>query len=76
MPMHKMTLGVPFYGYGFGPEITSAPNSMSYNKTVEAYSGSESVDEWLTPEGKIFILQWYTDYKGEDWFSKADGLGA
>lgn len=53
MPRHKMTLGVPFYGYGFGPDITSAPNSMSYNKIVEAYSGSESVDEWLTPEGKI-----------------------
>jgi chitinase len=48
----KMTLGVPFYGYGYGPQLTSPAISMSYKKIVDTYPGSENVDEWKMPEGK------------------------
>lgn len=53
IPKEKMTLGVPFYGYGYGPELTSPAISMSYNKIVETFPGSELVDEWNMPDGKI-----------------------
>ena len=49
----KMTLGVPFYGYGYGPELTSPAISMGYKKIVETFKGAENVDEWRMPDGKI-----------------------
>ena len=49
----KMTLGVPFYGYGFGPELTSSAISMNYDEIISAFPGSEIVDEWKMPDGKI-----------------------
>ena len=53
MPKDKMTLGLPFYGYGYGPELTSKAISMSYNKIVETFKGSETVDQWTMPDGMI-----------------------
>jgi GH18 family chitinase len=53
IPGGKMLLGVPFYGYGFGPEISSPVKSMDYNEIVSAFPGSESVDEWKTADGNI-----------------------
>jgi chitinase len=53
IPKEKMTLGVPFYGYGYGPELTSKAISMSYGKIVETFKGSELTDEWTMPDGKI-----------------------
>ncbi|WP_339793506.1 MAG: glycosyl hydrolase family 18 protein [Imperialibacter sp.] len=53
VPKSKMTLGVPFYGYGYGPELTSKAISMSYGKIVESFKGSELKDEWTMPDGKI-----------------------
>lgn len=53
IPKEKMTLGVPFYGYGYGPELTSKAISMSYGKIVETFRGSELTDEWTMPDGKI-----------------------
>jgi chitinase len=53
IPREKMTLGVPFYGYGYGPELTSKAISMSYDKIVETFKGSESADQWTMPDGKI-----------------------
>lgn len=48
----KMTLGVPFYGYGYGPELTSPAISMSYKKIVATFKGAEFADEWKMPDGK------------------------
>lgn len=53
IPPEKMVLGIPFYGYGFGPEITSPVKSMNYNKIVSEFPGSESVDQWKMDDGKI-----------------------
>ncbi|HEY5919012.1 MAG TPA: glycosyl hydrolase family 18 protein [Chryseolinea sp.] len=53
IPKEKLTLGVPFYGYGYGPEITSEAISMNYKQIVETYKGAERVDEWKMPDGKI-----------------------
>lgn len=53
IPKEKMTLGVPFYGYGYGPELTSPAISMSYGDIVSTFSGAEKVDEWRREDGKI-----------------------
>lgn len=53
IPKEKMTLGVPFYGYGYGPALSSPAVSMNYRELVSTYAGSENVDEWLLPGDKI-----------------------
>ncbi len=52
IPREKMVLGVPFYGYGYGPELTSPPVTMTYKDIVAAFPGSEQVDQWTRPDGK------------------------
>jgi chitinase len=51
VPAAKMTLGVPFYGYGYGPELTSKAISMNYQEIVEKFPGAEKTDEWKMPDG-------------------------
>jgi len=49
----KLVLGVPFYGYGFGPEPTSPAVTMTFADIAARFPGSEQVDEWTLPDGKI-----------------------
>jgi chitinase len=53
IPRDKMVLGVPFYGYGFGPELTSPAVTMTYLQITSTFPGSELVDQWNLPGGKI-----------------------
>lgn len=53
IPKEKMTLGVPFYGYGYGPEPTSPAISLNFAEIVSCFRGSEQVDEWKRDDGKI-----------------------
>jgi GH18 family chitinase len=53
IPKEKMVLGVPFYGYGFGPELTSAAISMNYGKILAEFPEAEFADEFKMPGGKI-----------------------
>jgi GH18 family chitinase len=53
VPTEKMTLGVPFYGYGYGPELTSPAISMNFGEIVAAFPGAEEVDQWIRDDGKI-----------------------
>ncbi len=47
VPPAKLTLGVPFYGYGFGPNIQS---DMSYGTIVSTFPNSENQDEITVPD--------------------------
>ena len=53
VPPEKMVLGVPFYGYGFGPENTSPVKSMNYNQIVSKFPGSKYADQWNMDGGMI-----------------------
>src|SRR5262245_10091170 len=53
IPKEKLVLGVPFYGYGFGPELTSPAVTMTFKDIVAAFPGSDEVDQWNRPDGKI-----------------------
>ena len=47
----KLVLGLPFYAYGFGPDIRQ---DMNYGELVSAYPGAEKVDQWELPGKGIF----------------------
>ena len=53
IPKEKMVLGVPFYGYGYGPELTSPAIGMDYNQITTNYPEAQFADEFKMPEGKI-----------------------
>jgi GH18 family chitinase len=53
IPREKMTLGVPFYGYGYDLSLSSPAVSMNYRQIVATFPGAEWVDEWLMPDGKV-----------------------
>ncbi len=38
----KLNLGIPFYGYGFGP---GAPSAISFKEIINKYPGSELTDQ-------------------------------
>jgi GH18 family chitinase len=48
-----MVLGVPFYGYGFAYNSTSSVVTMNFDEITTTFPGSEWVDEWELPDGKI-----------------------
>ena len=52
IPRERLVLGVPFYGYGYGPELSSPAVTMTYKEIVAAFPGAEQVDEWKMPGGK------------------------
>lgn len=53
IPKENMTLGVPFYGYGYGPELTSKAISMNFQEIVTTFPGAEMKDQWTMPDGMI-----------------------
>ena len=53
IPKKKIVLGVGFYGYGFGPELTSKPSSMNYGQIVKTFPGAENSDQVTMPNGQI-----------------------
>jgi chitinase len=53
IPKNKIVLGVGFYGYGFGPELTSKPSSMNYGQIVKIFPGAENSDQVTMPNGQI-----------------------
>ncbi|MEP7252862.1 MAG: glycosyl hydrolase family 18 protein [Ginsengibacter sp.] len=51
IPKEKMNLGVPFYGYGFGPQLSSTPSSLSYSDIIIQFPNASSSDSLLMPTG-------------------------
>jgi len=48
IPKQKVNIGVPFYGYGFGP---SGVPDMTFKEIVSKYPGSELKDEAIMADG-------------------------
>lgn len=75
VPANKMTLGVPFYGYGYGPELTSKAISMSYKQIVTTFRGAEKSDEWKMPDGKILYYNGIPTVKQKTVLAKEKASG-
>lgn len=48
---NKLTLGLPFYGYSFGPDINSPASGMGYSQIVNTFAGGEQKDSLLLTTG-------------------------
>jgi chitinase len=75
IPREKMTLGVPFYGYGYGPELTSPAISMNFGEIVSAFPGSEQVDQWTRDDGKIIYYNGIPTIKKKTKLAKEKASG-
>ncbi|MFA6944964.1 MAG: glycosyl hydrolase family 18 protein [Pedobacter sp.] len=64
IPKEKIVLGIGFYGYGFGPELTSKASSMNYGQIVKTFPGAEKTDQITMPDGMIMY------YNGEETIRK------
>ena len=75
IPKEKMVLGVPFYGYGFGPELTSPAISMNYGQIITQFPEAEFSDEYKMPEGKILYYNGKTTIKQKTALAKETASG-
>jgi GH18 family chitinase len=75
IPKEKMTLGVPFYGYGYGPMITSPAISMNYKEIIESFPGAEKTDQWTMRDGKIIYYNGIPTIKRKTLLAKEKASG-
>jgi len=75
IPKEKMVLGVGFYGYGFGPELTSPAVSMSYGEIVKTFPGAELIDQWYMPGGVIIYYNGISTIKQKTILAKEKASG-
>ncbi len=75
IPKEKMVLGVPFYGYGFGPELTSPAISKNYGQIVTDFPEAESSDEFKMPDGKILYYNGIATIKQKTALAKEKASG-
>jgi GH18 family chitinase len=75
IPKEKMVLGVPFYGYGFGPELTSPAIGMNYRQIVSQFPGAELYDEYKMPDGKILYYNGIETIKQKTALAKEKASG-
>ncbi len=75
IPKEKMILGVPFYGYGFGPELTSPAISMDYGKILTDFPEAELFDEFKMPGGKILYYNGIATIKNKTALAKEKASG-
>jgi chitinase len=75
IPKEKMTLGVPFYGYGYGPELTSPAISMNYKEIVSQFRGAEKLDQWTRDDGKVIYYNGIPTIKKKTDLAKEKAAG-
>jgi GH18 family chitinase len=75
IPKEKMTLGIPFYGYGFGPELTSPAISMDYRQIITDFPEAEFLDEFNMPGGKILYYNGINTIKRKTTLAKEKASG-
>ncbi len=75
VPKEKMVLGVPFYGYGFGPDLTSTAISMNYEQIVTQFPGAQLLDEFKMPDGKTLYYNGVSTIKQKTTLAKEKASG-
>ncbi len=71
----KITLGVPFYGYSFGPTLQSPPGSLNYRDIVNLFPGAELKDSLLMPSGATLYYNGIPTIKKKTLLAKEKGMG-
>ncbi|MEP6465110.1 MAG: glycosyl hydrolase family 18 protein [Parafilimonas sp.] len=71
----KITLGVPFYGYGFGPKHPLRAVTMNYNEIVKKYPGAELKDDLDMGDGTIMYYNGMNTIKQKTILAEQDACG-
>ena len=71
----KLTLGIPFYGYGFGPTLTTPGIDMNYREIVSEFPGAESADQLNMPGGKVLYYNGIPTIKMKTILAKDEASG-
>jgi chitinase len=75
IPKEKLILGVPFYGYGFGPTLTTPGISRNYGEIVSEFPGAEFSDQLNTGPGRIMYYNGVPTIKMKTALAKAEASG-
>jgi GH18 family chitinase len=75
IPKDKITLGVPFYGYGFGPKHPIRAVTMNYDNIINKYPGAELKDEFDMGDGTIMYYNGMNTIKLKTLLAKQDASG-
>jgi chitinase len=75
IPKEKIVLGVGFYGYGFGPDLTTPGMSMTYGQLITQNPGAELLDQWNLPGGKIIYYNGIPSIKQKTALAKKEASG-
>jgi chitinase len=75
IPKEKIVLGVGFYGYGFGPDLTTPGMSMTYGQLITQNPGAELLDQWGLPGGKIIYYNGIPTIKQKTDLAKREAAG-
>jgi chitinase len=75
IPKEKIVLGVGFYGYGFGPDLTTPGMSMTYGQLIMQNPGAELLDQWNLPGGKIIYYNGIPTIKQKTDLAKKEAAG-
>lgn len=51
IPKENMNLGLPFYGYGFGPALTSPATSLNYGQITNQFPNAHLSDSLVMTDG-------------------------
>ncbi|MDO1448949.1 glycosyl hydrolase family 18 protein [Rhodocytophaga aerolata] len=71
----KMTLGVPFYGYGYDLSGKAAAISMNFKEITQTYPGSHLADELKMPDGKMLYYNGLETIKKKVQLAKKQASG-
>jgi chitinase len=58
----KLSLGLPFYGYGFG---TGAPPDINFKNLITQHPGAENADQFVVPGGGVIYYNGITTIKNK-----------
>ncbi|MFI5193682.1 MAG: glycosyl hydrolase family 18 protein [Chitinophagales bacterium] len=75
IPKNKLVLGVPFYGYGFGPLPASPATSMNYKEIVNTFPGADSADQVGMPGGATMYYNGISTIKKKTALAKEKASG-
>lgn len=75
IPKEKMVLGVGFYGYSFGPTLTSPASSMTYGQILTKFPDSQDLDQVDLPGGAIMYYNGIPTMKKKTAFAKEKASG-
>lgn len=75
MPKEKITLGVPFYGYGFGPKHPLRGLTYNYDHIVHDFPGAEFKDSLETSDSTMIYYNGIPTIKNKVMLAKQDAGG-